>query len=389
MTSHFFDDYPIVDVDGCADDCDVTDLFRLIGIPPKAPGRFEASFNPLGVNCDLGESGVVTLKNTEKRLDEMRAKAGSLSSLNAGDARALRGRFQFARSRLFSRVGIAAVVAIGRVTDGTSLETELRGGRRASDLQNTCGSRQNGWASQTMLFIDEFVKERCLEPSFLSQRSVRSISFEARFPFSELPLAIQSSNGGVRHKTLTLWNKRECSRSSSLNASGKICCVTCLSSLSSTMTPPNTVWCGNVPPRLASVTLMAASARINAEFGMVQWLARVLTCADPAGGPSGLDFSEAISNFGAIVVPMLDGRLHSWNVVADLLRAPSSFSGVPGSAKSILAPWEKSQRVRGARRSCRHARCIPRRNGWTFDKEEKAKHAPHQVGDSAKHCVSF
>ena len=124
--THYFDDFPVLEFDALSGHTQklVDDLLELLGWSTKTQHEFSATFDVLGVVCDLtaAQTDRVRFTNKAKRIDELQTDVDRIISagfLRSGEARSLRGRFTFARGQTFGRCGAVALKCLGEVADGT------------------------------------------------------------------------------------------------------------------------------------------------------------------------------------------------------------------------------------------------------------------------------
>ena len=118
--------------------------FGVTGWSLKDIDSFAPSFSALGVQVDLGEfdAGKVFFGNTDIRISGLKEAIGEILAqgfIEPHVARKLRGRFLFARSNLFCRVGAGALRQLGNVAEAidlspTGVQSALSGLRELSAL---------------------------------------------------------------------------------------------------------------------------------------------------------------------------------------------------------------------------------------------------------------
>ena len=141
----YFDDFPVL---SCGDSCDdmeelVDQLFGLLDVEYAKTGKKAVKFAPmfaaLGLLFDLSEfdSGVVTIRHTEKRKTEILGtldQALKENALSAKQAEILRGRLHWFNSYLFGRAPCEAMHRLSVRAQGrdssTALDASLEGAIR-------------------------------------------------------------------------------------------------------------------------------------------------------------------------------------------------------------------------------------------------------------------
>jgi len=125
LCTHYFDDFPVLEFGALASHTQTTldAVMKLLGWDTKAQNPFAATFDVLGVVCDLTASNTncVFFRNKEKRVEELQTDVSRIIAsgvLRRSEARSLRGRLTFARGQTFGRCGAVAMRCLGQVSDG-------------------------------------------------------------------------------------------------------------------------------------------------------------------------------------------------------------------------------------------------------------------------------
>jgi len=137
-SSHFYDDYTVLEVAPLTASATETveGYFDLLGWELKPLDPFSATPAPLGAILDLtcARDGVCTIKNKEKRVEEIRATIEDLLRDDCGvDAAALqsiRGRLIHARAQSFGKFGGLALRAVAE-----AIRAKSRGARLSAECE--------------------------------------------------------------------------------------------------------------------------------------------------------------------------------------------------------------------------------------------------------------
>ena len=120
-TTHFYDDYNVVEFSSLVASADVTvsAVFKLLGWATKPLPPFSSSPEPLGAVVDLTRfnRGTVKIANKRKRVEEIVEiidKALAADKLSFEAMRTLRGRLVHARAQTFGNVWGAALLQLGK-----------------------------------------------------------------------------------------------------------------------------------------------------------------------------------------------------------------------------------------------------------------------------------
>ena len=139
LWTSFFDDFGTLAKKDEAQSMDIStsQFFRLLGWIVSTGDKdlpFSKSFKALGVEIDFSSwSGrKVTFRNTQKRVQELRAAIGvaiESGKLSASEALSLRGRMQFAKSQIWGRSAklcLSAVIAHAYSANGSTISDHTR-----------------------------------------------------------------------------------------------------------------------------------------------------------------------------------------------------------------------------------------------------------------------
>ena len=125
LTTHYFDDFTSLEISQLCSSTDgqVAQLFELLGWELKAHLPFSESFAVLGVVCDFGGSqeGTLKVRNKPSRIKELSDMVQAIMEagrLQQPLARTLRGKYAFAGSQTFGKIGALPLGVLGRFADG-------------------------------------------------------------------------------------------------------------------------------------------------------------------------------------------------------------------------------------------------------------------------------
>ena len=331
LTIHYFDDFPTVDFEAlhAHTQAVVDGVFKLLGWATKTQKPFAQQFDVLGVVCDLSASlqGLVRFKNKHGRVDELAAFISGIRSrgfIRRGEARTLRGRFQFARCQTFGRCGAVTMHMLGQISEGARGSPALTETLRESlewlvrILRESRPRELHARAHKPLIL---FVDGAC-EGSTVT---IGAVLFDAEKP-DEGPLFFGATVGV---ELVELWSRDQ---KKQLIGQAEI-----LPTLLARHTWPeifrnrcNITFIDNDSARFSLVRgyspVLDSGAMINecrlvdAQLATRSWYARVSTFSNLADGPSRLEFSEVRAFIGArqfeVAVPASWGVGNFWAVVA-------------------------------------------------------------------------
>ena len=125
LTTHYFDDFTNLEISQLCSGTDrqVAQLFELLGWELKEHLPFSEDFAVLGVVCDLGSSdeGTLRVRNKPSRIEELTETVQAILAagrLQQPLARSLRGKYAFAGSQTFGKIGALPLGVLGRFAEG-------------------------------------------------------------------------------------------------------------------------------------------------------------------------------------------------------------------------------------------------------------------------------
>ena len=336
MSTHYFDDFPVLEFSCLSDHTQTVfdQVLDLLGWDTKKQIDFAPSFDVLGVVCDLSSSTTdcVRFRNKPKRLEELQSdidRVVSTGYIRRGEARSLRGRFQFARGQTFGRCGAVAMKMLGLIADGTKGSPALDD-RTAASLRHLMSMlhvlRPRELHAKPPPPLVLFVDGACDMVDGKLRVSIGAVLYD---PSSQAGPKFFGTLVG--DPVVRLWSRdakeqligqaellpvllaKTTWRDSFVNRP----CLTFIDNESARYSLMR-----GYSPVLDSSRIISESWTLDAELGSASWFARVPTCCNVADDPSRLDFT------------VLESTPHS--VKCDV-SIPSSWG--KGDLWSVLASW--------------------------------------------------